>query len=72
MYWLLHKKKETLLSAAVLDAFGVPDFDTLAEHYVQGNITEAQIKNLAPLVFETSEMGDSVARKLIVDLGVEL
>jgi N-acetylglucosamine kinase-like BadF-type ATPase len=64
--------KETMLTSAILKAFDAPDFETLAERYVQEQITEQHINDLAPLVFEVSEQGDEVARQLIYEQGVEL
>jgi N-acetylglucosamine kinase-like BadF-type ATPase len=64
--------KETLLTSAILKAFNVPNFETLAERYVQEQITEQHINNLAPLVFDASEQGDEVARQLIYEQGIEL
>lgn len=64
--------ENTLLAAAILQAFAVPDFETLAECYVQEKITEQHINDLSPLVFEISQQGDFVARQLISEQGVEL
>lgn len=62
----------TLLSDAILQALGVPDYETVARHWVEHKITYDDIKGLAPLVFEVSEAGDTVAQRLIREHGVEL
>ena len=62
----------TMLSDAILQTFNVPDFETLAERYVQHEIEYEQIVELAPLVFEIAEQGDTVAQKVIRAQGIEL
>jgi N-acetylglucosamine kinase-like BadF-type ATPase len=62
----------TLLREALLAALDAPDYETLAESYVRGELTAQRIKALSPLVFEVSEAGDAVARSLVRELGVEL
>lgn len=62
----------TLLSDAILEAFNVPDYDTVARHWVEHKITYDHVKELAPLVFEVSEAGDAVAQRLIREHGEEL
>jgi N-acetylglucosamine kinase-like BadF-type ATPase len=64
--------RPTLLANAVLRALGSPDFETVAERWVQRELTTETIKSLAPLVFEVSEAGDPVAQQLIREQGVEL
>jgi N-acetylglucosamine kinase-like BadF-type ATPase len=62
----------TLLADAMLRALDAPDFETVAERWVQRTLTPQKIKTLAPIVFEVSEAGDTVARQLIHAQGVEL
>lgn len=62
----------TLLADAILQALGAPDFETIAERWVQRELNHQRIKSLAPIVFEVSEAGDPIARRLIRDQGVEL
>ncbi len=62
----------TLLADAILQALDAPDFETLAERWVQGKLTQKQVNALSPLVFEVSEAGDPVAREIIRGQGVEL
>ncbi len=62
----------TLLADAILQALGVPDFETIAERWVRRELNHQRLKSLAPLVFEVSEAGDPVARRLLHDQGVEL
>lgn len=62
----------TQLGAAILAELGVPDMETLAEHYVQGQIAYEQLRRFSPLVFEVSEQGDAVAQGLIREQGTEL
>ena len=64
--------KETRLAPAILQAFDAPYFETLAERYGQGHISNQQLRELSPLVFEISEQGDEVARELIREQGIEL
>jgi N-acetylglucosamine kinase-like BadF-type ATPase len=61
----------TNLQEAILRALDAPDFETLAERWVQGQLTSEQVYNLAPLVFEVSDAGDAVAQELIRDQGIE-
>lgn len=62
----------TALSDAILKILDAPDYDTLAERYVQHELTPPQVKALAPMVFEVSEQGDPVARRLVCEEGTEL
>jgi len=62
----------TALTDAILKAFDAPDFETLAEWWVQNKLTNRSVRNLAPLVFEVCEAGDAVARRLIQNEGGEL
>ncbi|MBE2182784.1 MAG: hypothetical protein IAE89_05115 [Anaerolineae bacterium] len=62
----------TLLQDAVLQAFNVPDFPTLAEHWADRKVTHDHVRHLAPLIFEISTQGDAVATKIIYEQGVEL
>jgi N-acetylglucosamine kinase-like BadF-type ATPase len=62
----------TLLADAILRTFNAPDFETLADWYVQQKIEYQRIIELAPLVFEMAEQGDAVAQRLIREQGVEL
>lgn len=62
----------TALYDAILQTFDAPDYDTLAERYVQHKLTARQIKALAPMVFEVSEQGDAVARRIVCEEGTEL
>lgn len=62
----------TLLAEAILRTFNAPDFETLADWYVQQKIEYQQIRELAPLVFEMAEQGDAVAQRMIREQGVEL
>ena len=62
----------TLLTDAILAALDAPDFETVAEWWVRGELTDETINGLAPIVFEVSEAGDPVAQQLIREQGVEL
>lgn len=62
----------TLLAEAILRTFNAPDFETLADWYVQQKIEYQQIRELAPLVFEMAEQGDAVAQRMIREQGAEL
>jgi N-acetylglucosamine kinase-like BadF-type ATPase len=62
----------TMLAEAFLQALGAPDFETLAEWWVQGKLTQKQVNALSPLVFEVSDAGDAVAQEIIRGQGVEL
>lgn len=62
----------TMLQEAVLQAFNAPDFPTLAEYWADRKVTYDHVRHLAPLIFEVSTQGDTVATKIIYDQGVEL
>ena len=62
----------TLLVPMILQALDAPDFETVASRWGQNQISDEQLKNLAPLVFEASEAGDMVAWQMVYDQGVEL
>lgn len=62
----------TMLADAILQTFDVPNFEMLAERYVQHKIEYEQIVELAPLVFEIAEQGDAVAQQMIRAQGIEL
>jgi N-acetylglucosamine kinase-like BadF-type ATPase len=64
--------QQTMLADAILQTFNAPDFETLAERYVQHEIEYEVIVELAPLVFETAERGDPVAQTMIREQGIEL
>lgn len=62
----------TLLAELILKALDAPDFPTIASRWGQNQISDEQLKSLAPLVFEASASGDAVARQMIYEQGVEL
>jgi N-acetylglucosamine kinase-like BadF-type ATPase len=62
----------TLLAEMILRAFDAADFDALAALYAQGQVSDLQIGDLAPLVFEASESGDAVAQSILREQGKEL
>lgn len=62
----------TALADAVLLRFATPDFETLAERWVQGAFTDHDIRQLTPLVFELCAAGDAVARRIIEEEGIEI
>jgi len=62
----------TWLSGAVLETLQAPDFPTLAEQIVQGQISHAQVLALTPLIFTGALHNDQVACRLIRDLGEEV
>ena len=64
--------ERTVLADAILLAFDAPDFETVAELWVQGKLTQQQVEELVPLIFELSELKDPVAQRLIREEGVEL
>lgn len=62
----------TQLAALILEALDAPDFPTVASRWGQGQISDEQLKSLAPLVFEASEAGDATARQFVYEQGLEL
>lgn len=62
----------TVLADLILKALGAPDFPTIASRWGQNQISDEQLKSLAPLVFEAGQAGDSVARQFIYEQGLEL
>ncbi len=64
--------KNTLLTDLVLEAVGAPSIEDLISRLYHEEIDQQQINNLVPLLFEAAEMGDEVARELIVQMGTEV
>jgi N-acetylglucosamine kinase-like BadF-type ATPase len=64
--------EKTMLQEAVLKHFGAPNYEALAEMYVQRKVTNPMIRSFAPVVFELSAAGDAVAQTIIRDEGIEL
>ncbi len=62
----------TQLADVFLKALGMADMETLAEQLSQQSISSRHIHDLVPLVFETANRGDEVARQLIRTLGQEI
>lgn len=62
----------TLMADLILSQLGAPDFDTVANRWGQNQISDEQLKSLAPLVFEASEAGDVLARQFVYEQALEL
>lgn len=62
----------TLLAELILEALNATDFPTVAIRWGQNQISDEQLKSLAPMVFEASVCGDRVAQQFVYEQGVEL
>ncbi|MFZ3079921.1 MAG: BadF/BadG/BcrA/BcrD ATPase family protein [Bellilinea sp.] len=63
--------KPTRLTEVVLNALNVPTVDVLLHKLYHDEIPHQKILALVPLLFETAEEGDEVARELVMMMGVE-
>ena len=57
----------TGLTEAVLAKFGFQTVDELLRADVEGRLSSAQVRELAPLLFDQVENGDAVARRILAD-----
>jgi N-acetylglucosamine kinase-like BadF-type ATPase len=62
----------TLLADLILAKLDAPDFETVASRWGQNQISDDQLKSLAPLVFDACEAGDALARQFVYEQGLEL
>lgn len=62
----------TLLADLILKQLDATDFDAIANRWGQNQISDDQLKSLAPLVFDASEAGDALARQFVYEQGLEL
>ena len=62
----------TLLAELILEALDAPDFPTIASRWGQNQISDEQLKSLAPIVFDASVRGDRVAQQFVYEQGFEL
>jgi N-acetylglucosamine kinase-like BadF-type ATPase len=62
----------TLLSDMILKALDSPSHEHLISRLYHQEIDSQTILDLVPLLFEASQVGDQVARNLIVQLGMEV
>ena len=60
---------KTSLRERVLSLFDLPNVDSLMRSLVEGKIPENRIPELAPIVFEEAEKGDSTSIKIVTDFG---
>jgi len=64
--------QQTVLTPMVLDAFGLPSVEALLSELYHDKIEYKRILHLVPLLFEAAELGDQVARDLIIQMGTEV
>lgn len=60
---------KTSLRARVLSLFDLPNVDALMRGRLEGKISDDQLLDIAPLVFEEAENGDQAARKIVTHFG---
>ncbi|MHB1155180.1 MAG: N-acetylglucosamine kinase [Eubacteriales bacterium] len=63
--------KPTRLTDVVLSALNIPSVTVLLRKLYHDEIPHQKIMALVPLLFETAEEGDDVARELVIMMGVE-
>ena len=64
--------RPTALTETVLDRLGYPTAEAMLKGMVAGEIDEALVYSLCPLVFEVADGGDDVAAEIIVKQGLAL
>lgn len=64
--------RPTLLTNLILEALQAPSVEDLLSRLYHQKIDEQQIRQLVPLLFEAAEVGDEVAKELIMKMGKEV